>query len=48
MEELLTLRILKRTYFTTFSSVSIVDFEQVNVSWVMTYFCEISRCLPGF
>ena len=24
----------KGTYFTTFSSVSIVDIEQVNVSWV--------------
>ena len=24
------------TYFTPFSSVSIVDFEQVNVSWVIT------------
>ena len=23
------------TYFTTFSSVSVVDFEQVNVSWVL-------------
>ena len=24
----------KKTYFTLFSSVSIVDFEEVNVSWV--------------
>ena len=24
-----------RTYFTPFSSVSIVDFEQLNISWVM-------------
>ena len=25
------------TYFTTFSSVSVVDFEQVNVSWERPY-----------
>ena len=24
-----------KTYFTTFSRVSIIDFEQVNVSWVV-------------
>ena len=32
------------TYFTPFSCVSIVDFEQVNVSWVeydqVNYFCS--------
>ena len=25
----------RTTYFTFFSSVSVVDFEQVNVSWVV-------------
>ena len=29
------------TYLTPFSSVSIVDFEQVNVSWVQTVACNI-------
>ena len=29
---------LTLTYFTTFSSVSIVVFEQVNVSWEATIF----------
>ena len=28
-------RMTSLTYFTTFSSVSVVDFEQVNVSWVL-------------
>ena len=26
-----------KTYFTLYSSVSIVDFKQVNVSWVVTF-----------
>ena len=29
-------RMTPLTYFTAFSTVSIVDFEQVNVSWVTT------------
>ena len=35
------------TYFTPFSSVSVVDFKQVNVSWVNLKLepCELKECL---
>ena len=29
-----------RQYFTPFSSVSIADFEQVNVSWLRSHFAQ--------
>ena len=29
---------VNKTYFNPFSSISIGDFEQVNVSWVLTHF----------
>ena len=35
-------------YFTTFSSVSIVDFEQVYVSWVhLSFVTRLWKCLKG-
>ena len=35
IDVVLVFLLLLWTYLTTFSSVSIVDFEQVNVSWVV-------------
>ena len=35
-----------QTYFTPFSSVSIVDFEQVNVSWVVRDLVLIRKFEP--
>ena len=35
------------TYFTSFSNVSIFEFEQVNVSWEMSRFqCNQKRAYP--
>ena len=33
----LTIKAPEQPYFTPFSTVSIVDFEQVNVGWVFSY-----------
>ena len=34
-------RTTSMTYFTSFSSVSFIDFEQVNVSWVITVISDL-------
>ena len=34
-------RTTSMTYFTPFSSVSFIDFEQVNVSWVITVISDL-------
>ena len=38
----------RTTYFTPFSSVSIVDFEQVNVRWVIAFFKHCRIALTHF
>ena len=36
------------TYFTPFSSVSVVHFEQVNASWVFIYIQQVITCINPF